>query len=168
MGAELYNPSMRTPPPPLYSGFRGRQMACPGEGEYESGIGTCRALVKIVDMLKKKGVPESAIRIGQRQVHGVAGTVVPGQTNKPDISFPYKKKRYNIELDTNAKQSLRHQNVIANQNQTKDRTWFLGIDPASGKIKTGRVWTGKKMIDLKRPGPPRLREFEYEYALSEW
>lgn len=130
-------------------------------GERETGEGAARAMIRLIEKILASGVKRENLRVNRRQVHGKNAVAIAGQTNKPDLSYVRRGRRYNIEIDTNPAQSLRHENDII-QNKTKDRTYFLIVDKTTGRIKSARVYTGNggAAQPLKRF---RLRESEVDF-----
>jgi hypothetical protein len=164
LNAELYNPHLRNPPPHLYGGYGGLDPVPPGERE--SGIGTARALVRLAAMLKRLGIKEEDVRIGKQQVHGTEVKPRPGTKNKPDLSFVRNGKRYNIEIDTTLGQSRKHEKDIL-KNKTKDRTYFLMIDPRTGRIQDWRTYAGDGRPAVAQ-GKRRFTRKQFDLEAAGW
>ncbi|WP_299488019.1 hypothetical protein [Acaryochloris sp. IP29b_bin.137] len=84
------------------------------------------------------------IRVDQQQVQGKQSERVVG-INRPDISaiHPKTKERLNIEVDTDLRQSQKHQRQVV-KNDPQATSQFILIHPKTGQVISSRIYRPNK------------------------
>jgi hypothetical protein len=139
--------------------------------ESETGRGAATALLNLLHTLEAANglvtpqQQQAALRVGLAQVDAagdprrnvnVPGMARAGKLNKPDVSFLFRDgtgpggptlRRMNVEIDTNPRESLRHQAVV-NARDPNARNLYVVADRWTGEIKSARI---------REPGQSRTR-----------